>query len=74
MVKYLQAGHTGISKFDMEIFLSNNRFKPIFQDLFNNTIIKENKNGNYILNEDFKDLFDSLVNNLNQELYYSPSS
>ena len=74
MVKYLQAGHTGISKFDMENFLSNNCFKPIFQDLLTNTIIKENKNGYYILNEDFKDILDSLINNLNQELYYLPSS
>lgn len=55
LVKYLQASNKGISSYDMNNFLQDNRFADVFQELLNNSIITENKNGNYILNNNSKE-------------------
>lgn len=52
LLNYLHTGHKGISKYDMNNFLRTNQFSPIFQELVKSSIIKENPNSNYTLNND----------------------
>lgn len=66
-LKYLQAGRTGISKFDMDNFLTGNRFLPIFQELLHHSIVIQNANSNYILNDNVKDLLPSFLQELDQQ-------
>ena len=56
LVKYLQYSNKGISSYDMDNFLQGNQFADVFQELLNNSIITENKNGNYILNNKSKEI------------------
>lgn len=56
LVNYLHAARKGISKFDMDNFLGQNSFSSVFQQLLSNSIVLENKKGDYVLNEDVKDL------------------
>ena len=56
LVNYLHASRKGISKFDMDNFLGQNSFSLVFQQLLSNSIVIENKVGNYVLNDGVKDL------------------
>ena len=64
LLNYLQAGHKGISKYDMDNFLGENKFSIIFQELLHNSIVTENEHKNYVLNDDIKDLLAPLLHDL----------
>lgn len=70
LVNYLFESHAGISKYNMENFLRDNQFLPIFQQLLSNTIVTEQENGNFILNNDFKDVIPTFLQELSKQVYY----
>ena len=69
LLNYLQASHKGISKFDMEHFLSGNRFSNVFQELLANSIVTESKNNYYVLRKDIKDSITPFLSEFAQQVY-----
>jgi hypothetical protein len=71
LINYLQTANKGISKYDMEHFLKENRFSKIFEDLIKNTIVKENENGYFVLSKESKGLHTSFLLELTSKVFTS---